>query len=105
MWHLVRFAVESLAHFDRAFRVQDEQAKEEEARKKARSALAATITEIRSSPEINFDHKRVMLRQLEEVEEQISAAEGYDKSVRMSLELMSTMGVMAGFMTHELRRP
>ncbi|MCW2064803.1 UNVERIFIED_ORG: signal transduction histidine kinase [Stenotrophomonas maltophilia] len=104
MWHLVRFAVESLAHFDRAFRVQDEQAKEEEARKKARSALAATITEIRSSPEINFDHKRVMLRQLEEVEEQISAAEGYDKSVRMSLELMSTMGVMAGFMTHEFEK-
>lgn len=104
MWHLVRFAVEALAHFDRAFRVQDEQAREEEARKKARSALAATIAEIQSSQDINLDHKRVMLRQLEEVEEQFSIAEGYDKSVRMSLELMSTMGVMAGFMTHEFEK-
>ncbi len=104
MWHLVRFAVEALAHFDRSIRVQDEEAREEEARKNARTALAATISEIRSSKEINFDHKRVMLRQLEEAEEQLSIAEGYDKSVRMSLELMSTMGVMAGFMTHEFEK-
>lgn len=104
MWHLVRFAVEALAHFDRSIRVQDEQAREEEARKNARTALAATISEIRSSNEINFDHKRVMLRQLEEAEEQLTIAEGYDKSVRMSLELMSTMGVMAGFMTHEFEK-
>lgn len=104
LWHLVRFAVEALAHFDRASRVRDEQEREEEARKNARSALASAITEIRSSPEINYDHKRVMLRQLEEVEEQFSIAESYDKSVRMSLELMSTMGVMAGFMTHEFEK-
>lgn len=104
MWHLVRFAVEALAHFDRAFRVRDEAEKEEEARKRARSALAATISEIRSSQEINFDHKRIMLRQLEEAEEQLSIAEGYDKSVKMSLELMSTMGVMAAFMTHEFEK-
>lgn len=104
LWHLVRFAVEALAHFDRAFRVRDEHEREEEARKNARSALASAITEIRSSPEINHDHKRVMLRQLEEVEEQFSIAESYDKSVRMSLELMSTMGVMAGFMTHEFEK-
>lgn len=104
MWHLVRFAVEALAHFDRSFRIQDDAEREEAARKKARTALAATISEIRSSPEINFDHKRVMLRQLEEAEEQLTIAEGYDKSVRMSLELMSTMGVMAGFMTHEFEK-
>lgn len=104
LWHLVRFTVEALAHFDRVFRVRDEQEKEEEARKNARSALASAITEIKSSSEINYDHKRVMLRQLEEVEEQISIAETYDKGVRMSLELMSTMGVMAGFMTHEFEK-
>jgi signal transduction histidine kinase len=104
MWHLVRFSVEALAHFDRAVRIQDEAAREEEARKKTRAALAATISEIRSSQEISFDHKRVMLRQLEEAEEQLTIAEGYDKNVRMSLELMSTMGVMAGFMTHEFEK-
>nr|WP_312477748.1 sensor histidine kinase [Achromobacter ruhlandii] len=104
LWHLVRFAVEALAHFDRAFRVRDEQEREEEARNNARSALASAITEIKSSAEINSAHKRVMLRQLEEVEEQFSIAESYDKSVRMSLELMSTMGVMAGFMTHEFEK-
>ncbi len=104
LWHLVRFTIEALAHFDRAFRVRDEQEREEEARRNARSALASAITEIKSSPEINYDHKRVMLRRLEEVEEQFSIAESYDKSVRMSLELMSTMGVMAGFMTHEFEK-
>lgn len=101
LWHLVRFTVEGLAHFDRAIRLHDEEARDAEARQNARTALASAITEIKSSSEINFEHKRVMLRQLEEAEEQFSIAEGYDKSVRMSLELMSMMGVMAGFMTHE----
>lgn len=104
MWHLVRFAVEALAHFDRVFRMRDEEEREQEARKRAKTALAATISEIRSSQEINLDYKRVMLRQLEEAEEQLTIAEGYDKSVKMSLELMSTMGVMAGFMTHEFEK-
>lgn len=101
LWHLVRFTVEALAHFDRTFRLREEEVKDEEARQNARSALASAITQIRSSVEINPEHKQVMLRQLQEVEQQFSIAEEYDKSVRMSLELMSMMGVMAGFMTHE----
>lgn len=101
LWHLVRFTVEALAHHDRALRLREDEAREEEARQKARSALAATITEIQCSAEINSEHKQVMLRQLREVEQQFTIAEEYDKSVRMSLELMSMMGVMAGFMTHE----
>ncbi|HBP6464381.1 TPA: sensor histidine kinase [Pseudomonas aeruginosa] len=101
LWHLVRFTVEAIAHFDRALRLQEDEEKEEEAREKARTALAAAIAEIRSSVEINSEHKQVMLRQLKEVEQQFTIAEEYDKSVRISLELMSMMGVMAGFMTHE----
>lgn len=101
LWHLVRFTVEALAHFDRSFRLKDEERKDAEARKNARTGLASAIAQISSSPEINADHKRAMLRQLQEVEQQFTIAEEYDKSVRMSLELMSMMGVMAGFMTHE----
>lgn len=101
LWHLVRFTVEALAHFDRSFRLKDDEVRDEEARKTARSGLASAIAQISSSPEINAEHKRAMLRQLQEVEQQFNIAEEYDKSVRMSLELMSMMGVMAGFMTHE----
>jgi len=101
LWHLVRFTVEALAHFDRTFRLKDEADKDEEARLNARSALSSAITQIRSSAEINSEHKQIMLRQLQQVEQQLSITEEYDKGVRMSLELMSMMGVMAGFMTHE----
>lgn len=101
LWHLVRFTVEALAHFDRSFRLVDDQAKEELARENARKGLSAAIAQISASSEINDDHKHAMLRQLYEVEEQYSAAEEHEKNVRMSLELMSLMGVMAGFMTHE----
>lgn len=104
LWHLVRFTIEALAHFDRAFRIVDDQAKEELARENVRKGLSATIAEISSSSEINDDHKHVILRQLYEVEEQYSAAEEHEKNVRMSLELMSLMGVMAGFMTHEFEK-
>jgi signal transduction histidine kinase len=101
LWHLVRFTVEAIAHFDRSFRLQDDEAREEEARQNARSGLASAIAQISSSSEINIEHKQAMLRQLHEVERQFSVVEEHDKSVRMSLELMSMMGVMAGFMTHE----
>ncbi|MFT0623387.1 ATP-binding protein [Ectopseudomonas guguanensis] len=101
LWHLVRFTVEALAHFDRAFRLEDDHLKEEEARKNARQGLAAAIAQISASSEINDEHKQSMLRQLHEVEEQYSTAEKHEKNVRVSLELMSLMGVMAGFMTHE----
>lgn len=101
LWHLVRFTIEALAHFDRTFRIVEDQAKEELARENARKGLSATIAQISASSEINDDHKQAILRQLYEVEEQYSAAEEHEKNVRMSLELMSLMGVMAGFMTHE----
>lgn len=101
LWHLVRFTIEALAHYDRSFRIIDDQAREELARENAREGLSATIAQISASSEINDDHKQVILRQLYEVEEQYSAAEEHEKNVRMSLELMSLMGVMAGFMTHE----
>jgi C4-dicarboxylate-specific signal transduction histidine kinase len=101
LWHLVRFTVEALAHHDRALRLQDEADEEEAAREEARSGLASAIAQISASSEINYDHKQAMLRQLREVEQQYTVAEKYDKGVQMSLELMSMMGVMAGFMTHE----
>lgn len=101
LWHLIRFTVEALAHHDRAFRLQDEEIHEEEAREQARSGLASAIAQISASSEINYEHKQSMLRQLREVEQQYTIAEEYDKGVQMSLELMSMMGVMAGFMTHE----
>ncbi|MEX5582611.1 ATP-binding protein [Pseudomonas lurida] len=101
LWHLVRFTVEALAHHDRALRLQDEAFEEEAAREEARSGLASAIAQISASSEINYDHKQSMLRQLREVEKQYTVAEKYDKGVQMSLELMSMMGVMAGFMTHE----
>ncbi|NWB44862.1 sensor histidine kinase [Pseudomonas gingeri] len=101
LWHLIRFTVEALAHHDRAFRLHDEEIQEEEAREQARSGLASAIAQISASSEINYEHKQSMLRQLREVEQQYTIAEGYDKGVQMSLELMSMMGVMAGFMTHE----
>ncbi len=101
LWHLVRFTVEALAHFDRALRLEEDQFKEEEARKNARKGLAAAIAQISASSDINDDHKQSILRQLHVVEEQYSTAEKHEKNVRISLELMSLMGVMAGFMTHE----
>jgi signal transduction histidine kinase len=101
LWHLIRFTVEALAHHDRAFRLHDEEIQEEAAREQARSGLASAIAQISASSEINYEHKQSMLRQLREVEQQYTIAEGYDKGVQMSLELMSMMGVMAGFMTHE----
>lgn len=101
LWHLTRFVVESIAYFDRKLRLEEEEKAEEEARKQTRASLAAAITQIKTSTELAPDHKVAVLKQLKDVEQQVRATETYERNARLSLELMSLMGVMAGFMTHE----
>ena len=101
LWHLTRFTVEAIAHFDRKLRLEADEKAEKQARQETRASLAAAIQQVKTSKELTPDHKASMLQQLREVEQNIATSESYDRASRVSLELMSMMGVMAGFMTHE----
>lgn len=104
LWHVARFAVELLAHHDRAQRLKLEEKKLRDRQKQARTSLSAAIEEIKSSPNIDPAYRRRVVEQLTQAQEQFAEAAAYSDDAKRSLEVMSMMGVMAGLLTHEFEK-
>ncbi|RAN82084.1 hypothetical protein B5P43_10420 [Bacillus sp. SRB_336] len=101
LWHIARFAVEVLAVHDRNHRLEELEAEERQRQDEARTALSSAILEFESATDIEPDVRARIAERLRTAEENIRQSEVYNREARVSLELMSMMGVMAGFMTHE----
>lgn len=104
LWHVGRFCAEVIAHFDREQRLAEERAQEAASRRETKSALAHAIEDIRTSSQIEPAHRRRIVEQLQLAQDRIESSQEYDQTSRGSLELMSMMGVMAGFLTHEFEK-
>jgi len=104
LWHISRFAVELIAHYDRAFRLKEAEKENRAKRRATLTALSGAIAEISKSKDIEASYRRSLVSRLQEAEERFREAEAYAEDVKISLELMSMMGVMAGFMTHEFEK-
>lgn len=104
LWHLCRFAAEALAHFDRKLRLEEKEAAERDAQREAKTALSAAIAEIKTSTQIEPAYREKVVQQLRAAQTRLQEADEYQQEARISLELMSLMGVMAGFMTHEFEK-
>jgi len=104
LWHVSRFAVELIAHFDREQRLQAEAKEETEKRAAAKDSLSAAIDEVALSDDIDPVFREQIVSRLRTVEQSLAQAEEYSREARQSLDLMSLMGVMAGFMTHEFEK-
>lgn len=98
---LTRFVVELIAYYDKKISLQ----LEEEARQKRYGdqihELEAVIREIESSPTLMLEDKERIIEYYSKVKENVEDLGNYDKEARESLETMSLLGVVAGFMTHE----
>lgn len=104
LWHIARFAVELLAVHDRNLRLEAIQQEEKARRKEAKTALSMAIAEVESAKDIEPAFRERIAVQLRSAEVNLKEAEAYSRDTRLSLELMSMMGVMAGFMTHEFEK-
>lgn len=104
LWHVSRFAVELLAHFDRKVRLEEEEKAFAQKESETKTALSAAIKEIRSSKAIEPEYRQRVVEQLQAVETRFAESQQYERDARVSLEMMSMMGVMAGFMTHEFEK-
>lgn len=104
LWHVSRFAAELIAQFDRAERLREEEQRNEEAAQEANTALTRAITEIRSSKAIEPEFRAQIVQQLKIAQARYAETSEYNREARESLELMSMMGIMAGFMTHEFEK-
>jgi len=84
--------------------LDEEHKKKAREKKEAKTALSGAIADIRGSSHIEPAYRSRIVEQLELARARIDAAEAYDSESRTSLELMSMMGVMAGFLTHEFEK-
>ncbi len=104
LWHICRFAAELIAHFDRTRRLEEARKENEAAEQAAKSDLMRAIDEIKESEDIKPEFRRRIVQQLRAVQSRHAQSEAHEAEVRVSLELMSMMGVLAGFMTHEFEK-
>lgn len=104
LWHLARFGMELLAVHDRNERLTEKIQQEKQGREEAQTALSSAIREIQQADDIAPEFKHRIAERLRSVEAHISSAAENARETQLSLELMSMMGVMAGFMTHEFEK-
>ena len=101
LWDLVRGAVEAIAFSDRKLQ-QEEQARERAIQlEAAQNQTRAAIEEIETNPHIaEEDRSRIVTALVQS--QKLAEQQGEDyKEREQRLEVMSLLGVVAGFMTHE----
>ena len=99
--NLIRGAVEGIAHVDRRIQQAEDRLRQEALVESIRQETKAAIDEIRRNPHIPDTDKERIVAALSRTQR---SAEEHEESARdreRQLEVMSLLGVVAGFMTHE----
>lgn len=98
---IVRGAVEAIAQSDR--RLQQEEAEAERQKRLAaiRKETQAAVDEVRNSPSIAAGEKNRIINAITQTQELVEQHEESARERERQLEVMSLLGVVAGFMTHE----
>lgn len=98
---IVRGAVEAIAFCDRKIQMEEEQAQREATIALIRDRTQSAITEIRANPNIAQTDKVRIVAAIAETQVLAERHEEVTKEREQQLEVMSLLGVVAGFMTHE----
>lgn len=96
-----RFLIELIAYYDKKISLKLEELEREERYGHRIDEFDAVIREIQISPTLIAEDKERIVEYYTKVKEDFKELENYDKEARESLEVMSLLGVVAGFMTHE----
>ncbi|WP_075175329.1 sensor histidine kinase [Acinetobacter indicus] len=96
-----RFLVELIAHYDKKISLKLEEMERQKRYGDRIDEFDAVIHEIQTSPTLIAEDKARIVEYYTKVKEDFKELENYDKEARESLEVMSLLGVVAGFMTHE----
>lgn len=98
---LVRGAAEALAHVDRMLQREAEEIQRQELLDRLQSETAAAIADVEANPAIPARDKRQIVQALGRAAEVAAEHEQATAERTRQLEVMSLLGVVAGFMTHE----
>ncbi len=100
----IRFALENLASLDKARLLDEKHEQAEEKTEKARKDVRKVLDWIKKRPTLSQAEKDELVTKVTGIQDDIEKAETYDRQSRQKLEAMSSLGVVAGFLTHEARR-
>lgn len=98
-----RFAVELIAHFDKSQILELARQERDKTLSSRREEIDAVIEEINKSPTLTTEDKKRIVGQYAKIRNDIEKVEEYDRESREGLAVMSLLGVVAGFMTHEFQ--
>jgi signal transduction histidine kinase len=98
---LVRGAVEAIAYADRKIQQDDEAAEREAVVASIRVETQSAIREVQANPNIAQPDKARIVAALAHTQQLAERQEESSKEREQQLEVMSLLGVVAGFMTHE----
>ena len=98
---LIRGAVEAIAYADRLVQQEEEDERHAARIVSLRDRTQSAITEVQSNPNIARGDKVRIVAALAETQEIAERQEETARERERQLEIMSLLGVVAGFMTHE----
>lgn len=104
VYKIVRAGLEFLAVVDKKDQLRREELRLENERKEFKREIKEALKHIEGDIQIPGEVKTRIIRSYKRLENQFENIEKYHREARESLEIMSNLGVVAGFMTHESQR-
>lgn len=101
---VVRGGVEYLAKIDKSRMLDEQERLAKEATKQVKAEYKAAIDYVQSVPTLSVVEKARLVRDYSTLSKKIDEVEDYDREARKKLEVMGSLGVVAGFLTHEASR-
>lgn len=101
LFDVVRGAVEAIAYCDREIQLEKDRLEIQAQAAAARAQTKEAIAQVQANQSLSLGEKRSIVSKLTAAQEAMSRSEDLDKSREAALEVMSLLGVVAGFMTHE----
>lgn len=98
---LIRGAVEAIAYVDRKLQKQAEDATRTELIQRLRRETQEAIAEIRGNPRLRPEDRERIVEQFARAQVAVEEHETTARKREQQLEVLSLLGVVAGFMTHE----
>lgn len=101
---VVRGGVEYLAKMDKQRMLEEQDRIAKEAAKQVKADFKAAIEFVQNVPTLTVAEKSRLVKDYSELSRRIEEVEEYDREARRKLEVMGSLGVVAGFLTHEASR-
>lgn len=98
---VIRGAVEAIAHVDRKLQKRAEDNARRALIKKLRAETQEAIAELRSNPRLRAEDRTRLIEQFARAQASAEEHEAATRKREEQLEILSLLGVVAGFMTHE----